>query len=253
MLDTHCHLEQQDYNKDRERVILDCKKELKAVITCCAHPKDFDLTMNMVEKYENFIFATAGIHPEYIKEISKKEKDSFLELIRENKDKIQGIGETGLDYFWVKESKWQEKQKELFQEMISFAKELKKPLIIHSRDAHEDCVKILEQEDAKQVQMHMFGANQLLQRVIDNGWLVSLNTIVLKSKKHRKVARDVPLERLLTETDAPWLGPEGKRNTPLSVKAVIEKIAEIKKIGFEEVDGATTENAVRFFNLPIKT
>ena len=251
MLDSHCHLEQENYQKDRDKVILDCKKELNAVVTCCAHPKDFELTMSIADKYSGFVFVTAGIHPEFIKEISEKEKDNFLELIKENKDRIYGIGETGLDYFWVKEKNWQEKQKELFQEIIGFAKELKKPIIVHSRDAFEDAVKILEQEDAKSVQMHMFGANHLLKRVIDNNWLVSLNTIVLRSKKHKKIARDIPLTNLLTETDSPWLGPEGKRNTPLSVKIVIERIAEIKKTSFEEVDKATTLNAVKFLNLPI--
>jgi TatD DNase family protein len=255
MIDCHCHLEQPDYDKDRDQVIEKCKQQLKAVITCCAHPKDFDLTLRIVERHKGFVFATAGIHPEYIKEVSEKEKDEFLERIKENKDKIVGIGETGLDFFWIKEKEWQQKQKEWFVEFINFAKELKLPVIIHSRDAYEEAIKILEQEDAKQALMHMFGANQLTKKVVENDWFVSMNTIVLKSKKHKKVVRDTPLYRLLLETDAPWLAPEGfgsERNDPTAVKAVAEKIAEIKKVSFDEVWNRCGENAIKFFNLSIK-
>jgi TatD DNase family protein len=251
MIDVHCHLEQEDYSKDRDEVIENLRKELKAIITCCAHPKDFDLTLNLVEKYKGFIFATVGIHPEYVKEISEKEKEEFLEKIKENKDKIVGIGEIGLDFNWVKEKEWQEKQKELFIELINFAKELNLPLIIHSREAYDEAVRILEQENAKNVLLHMFGANHLVKKVIENDWFISMNTIVLKSKKHKKVVRDMPLERLMLETDSPWLSPCGGRNTPLSVKVVAEKISEIKKVKFEEVDRITTKNAIKFFNLPL--
>jgi len=251
MIDSHCHLEQKDYDNDRDQVIEKCRKELKAVITCCAHPKDLDMTLEMVEKYKDFVFATASIHPEYIKEVGEKEKDEFLELVKQNKSKLVGIGETGLDFFWTKEEEWRKKQKELFAEMINFSKELKLPLVIHSRDSYEDCVKILEQEDAKRVLMHMFGANQLAKRIIENGWSISMNTIVMKSKKHKKVVRDTPLENLMLETDAPWLAPEGfgSRNDPTAIKFVAEKIAEIKDISFDEVWNKCGENASQFFNL----
>lgn len=97
--------------------------------------------------------------------------------------------------------------------------------------------------------MHMFGANQLTKRIAENGWYVSMNTIVLRGKKQKKVVRDMPLEKLMLETDSPWLGLDGKRNDPLSMKIVAEKIAEIKKMTFEEVDRITTENAIGFFKL----
>ncbi len=249
MIDAHCHLESEDYQKDRDEVIGECKEELEAVITCCAHPQDFELTMQMVEKHKGFVFATVGIHPEFIKEVSEKEKDEFLEIIKQNKDKIRAIGEQGLDYFWIKESKWQEKQKELFVEFINFSKELNLPIVVHTRDAFEDAVKILEQEDAKQVLMHMFGAHHLLKRIVENNWYISLNTIILKSKKHKTIARDVPLENLLTETDSPWLDPLGGRNTPLNVKVVIERLSKIKEIPTGIIDKVTTNNAIRLFNL----
>lgn len=269
MIDVHCHMEQPDYQKDRDQVIDNCKKTLKAVITSCAHPKDFQLTMEMVRKYRGFVFATVGIHPEYIKDISEREKHDFLGLIRHNKNNIMGIGEVGLDYHWIKEDTWREKQKELFIEMIDLSKELKKPLVIHSREAYGDTIKILEQEDCKNVLLHMFGANHMVKELIKNKWYVSLNTIILRSKKHKKIARDMPLENLLLETDSPWLAPKeweqkqqggcsqrGRgplvRNDPTSVIKVAEKISEIKRISLDEVKEQTTKNAVRFFRLPIK-
>ena len=252
MIDVHCHLEQPDYKKDRDQVIEKCKKHLKAVITCCTNPNDFDLTMQMLEKHKNFVFATLSIHPIHIEEVNEKQKDEFLDLIVQNKDKIISIGETGLDYYYYKDSKWRQKQKELFVELISLAKELKKPIIVHSRDATEDAIKVLEKEGAKQGLMHLFGARHLLSRVLENNWFISVGPIAQRSKKHKKIIRDTPLKNIFLETDSPWFGPEGKRNDPTAVLGVAKRIAEIKKLTLDEVDRITTENAIKFFNLKIK-
>ena len=257
MIDVHCHLEQKDYDKDRDQVIEKCKKELKAVITCAAHPKDFQLTLDLVKKNKNFIFCSMGLHPEYIKEFTEDDKDIFFNFVKENKGFISAVGEVGLDFNWVKEPEWQKKQKEQFIEFINFSKEIKKPLVVHSRDAYEDVIKILEQEDAKKVHLHLFGANQLVPRVIENKWFISIGPMILRSKKHFQIARDMPLDLLFLETDAPWNHPsvflEGKkqRNDPTSIRVVAEEIAEIKKISFEEVWKKCAENAINFFDLPI--
>ena len=250
MIDVHCHLEQRDYEKDRDEVIEKCKKKLKAVITCCCHPDDFDLTMDLVKKYKNFVFATVSIHPEFIKEINEEEIEKFLKKVEENREKIVGIGETGLDFI-IEEPEWREKQKELFLKFISLAENLKLPLVIHARKAFAEAIEILEKFGTKRVLMHFFTAKELLPRVIKNGWSISVNTTLLNSKKIKKIVRDLPIEKIMTETDSPWLGINGKRNDPTSVKFVIEKIAEIKKIDFKEVDRITTKNAIEFFNLPI--
>jgi len=258
MIDVHCHLEQEDYSKDRDEVIEKCKKELKAVITSCAHPKHFNLTMKIIDKYKNFIFASFGIHPEYLKEISEKEIDDFIEKIKQNKEKVTAIGEGGLDFWWEKEVECQLKQKEVFSQLIELSKEIKKPLVIHCRDAFEDTIRILEQEDAREVNMHMFGKHNLVNRIIENGWYISMNTIILRSKSYGKVIRDCPLERIMLETDAPWLSPkqliEGikSRNDPTSIKIVAEKIAEIKKLDFKDMWRKCGENAIKFFRLPIE-
>jgi TatD DNase family protein len=250
MIDVHCHLEQKDYEKDRDEIIEKCKKELKAVITCCTCLEDFDLTIEMVKKYKDFVFATVAIHPEYIKEITEGEIEEFFKKIEENKKEIIGIGETGLDFI-IEEPEWREKQKELFIKFINLAKDLNLPLVIHSRRAYAESIDVLEQYEAKRVLMHFFTARKILPKIIKNKWSISVNTALFSSKDIKKIVRDLPLEQIMTETDSPWLGFEGKRNDPSSVKSVIEKIAEIKKIRTQEVDKITTQNAIKFFNLPI--
>jgi len=251
MIDVHCHLEQQDYEKDRKEVIEQCKKQLDGVITCCAHPKDFDLTMELVQQYRNFIFASVGIHPIYIKEIKEKEIEDFLEKIKQNAEKIVSVGEIGLDYHWIKESSWQQKQRELFKRLIEFAKEINKPVTVHIRDACEDAIKILEDFSIK-THLHMFGCRKHLPIVLKHDdWVISENTIILTSKNYKKIVRDVPLDKLMLETDSPWLG-FGKRNDPTAVKLVAGRVAEIKKVTVEEVDRQTTKTAIKFFGLNLK-
>jgi TatD DNase family protein len=205
--------------------------------------------MEMVEKYKNFVFATVSIHPEYIKEVEHLRMDDFLKRIEENKEKIVGIGETGLDFI-VEEPEWREKQKELFIKFIDLAKSLNLPLVIHARKAFTEAIEILEKFGARRVLMHFFTAKELLPKIIKNGWSISVNTTLLKSKRIKKIVRDMSLEKIMLETDSPWLG-EGKRNEPSSVKVVAKGIAEIKKIRLDKVSEITDKNAINFFNLSI--
>jgi len=206
------------------------------------------LTLQLVEKYRGFIFATASIHPIYIKEIDEKQKNGFFDLLKKNRNDVSGIGETGLD-FNIEEEKFREKQKELFVEFIELSKDLSLPVIIHARGAFKEAIEILENHNVKNVLMHFFSAKDLLEKVTRNDWYISVNTALLRSKKITKIVRDMPLEKILTETDSPWLGLEG-RNDPTAVKVVVEKIAEIKKMNFDDVDKITTQNATKLFNLP---
>ena len=255
MIDCHCHLEQKEYNKDREQIIKECKKELKALITCSAHPKNIKLTLELAKKYQGFIFCTIGIHPTYIKEINNEKIDRAIQEIRKNQHNIVAIGEIGLDYFWIKEEKWREKQRNLFKKLIKLAQELNLPLVIHSRNAAEETIEILEQENmkGKKVLMHLFQDRKNLQRIIENDWLISIGPGIRKSKNLRKIARDMPLKRLLLETDSPWFTQEGQeKGLPTNVKIAAQKIAEIKKITIKEIEKQTDLNAIEFFNLKIK-
>lgn len=253
MIDAHCHLEQDVYKDDLDKVIELCKKEgLKALVSVCAHPKDFDRSLEIVEKYKNYVFLCASIHPEFVKEITAKEVDGYFERLKENKKELVAIGECGLDYFWVKESDWKEKQKELFIQHIELSKELKLPLVIHTRDAWEDVLKILEQEDVKKAMLHMWGSKDRdhLKRIIENNYFVSVGPIISKSKERKKIVRDLPLENLMLETDSPWFGQNGERGLPTNVKIPCGKIAEIKNLDVKFVSDATDKNATKLFSLP---
>ncbi len=262
MIDAHCHLEQDDFAQDLDGVISSCRKAgLKALVTSCARPGDLERTLEICSRYRGYVFPTAGIHPEFIKDITHDAVESFIRTLSRT-DELVGIGEAGLDYHWIKDAGWREKQADMFRQVISIAKNM--PLVVHSRDAGPETIEIMEQEGQKKALMHMFGYRDLLSRVMDNGWHISMNTIVLRSKAHRKIARDVPLDRLLLETDSPWLSPsrilgpgyvnpgglpDGDRNDPRSIRLTCQKISEARKQDFEEVWEQCGRNAQKLFGL----
>lgn len=256
MIDCHAHLEQDDFNKDRQKVIDSLKKKMKAVVTCCADPKDWKRTKEMVEKNRGFVFATAGVHPEFIKDIPAEEIKSFFDVIKKEakEGNIVGIGEVGLDFYWIKESVLRDKQKELFIKFINLSKELNLPLVIHSRDAYLDTIVILEQQGmkGKKVLLHLFPDHKLVGKIIENGWNVSIGPSIQRSKGIRKLARDLPIENIMTETDSPWFGEGEERGLPTNTFKAAEKIAEIKGISMAEVEKQTEKNAIAFYGLKLK-
>ncbi len=254
MIDAHCHLEQNDFASDLDEVIKRAKQNgLKAVITCCAHPKDLERSLEIVEKFEGYVFLTASVHPIHVPEFSDGQILEFLERLKElaKSGKIVGIGETGLDYYWVKDAEQRERQKEAFRWHIELAKKLRLPLIVHSREANEETVKILNESGHEKVLWHFFGDKNLVEWLVAKNYKASFNTLLLRSKPHKKIVKKLPLEEILLETDSPWLG-FGKRNEPSAIVRVAEKIAEVKKLDFEEVWQTCGKNAKEFFDLKIK-
>ena len=260
MIDVHSHMEQEVYDSDRDDVLSRCKKEMKAVITCDPNPDTFKKTFSIADRYKGFVFAVIGIHPEYVERFSDDDIETVIETIKANRERIVGIGETGLDYHYIEDAEMRDRQREMFRKLVRLAGKMRMPVCVHIRngkdseenDAFEHAVEVLEQESANKVHLHMFGSRNLLKGVIDNGWYISENAIILQSKNYKKVVRDAPIDRLMVETDAPWLHPSGnteERNDPLGVKAVIEKVAEVKKLEFDEVIERTTENATSFYEL----
>lgn len=249
MIDAHCHLEQTDYKNDLDGVIQTCKNEgLKAVVSVCTETKDWERALEIKRQYPDFIFLSASIHPEFIKEITSQQVDDYFDELRENRKHLVAIGETGLDFFWTREDDWREKQKELFIQHIELAKELKLPLVVHTREAGEDVLKILEQEDVKKALLHLWGFKELMPRVIENNYSITIGPLIAKSKNHKKIVRDTPLENILLETDSPWFG-NGQRALPTNIKVPCEKIAEVKNLTFDEVWNKCGSNAIEFFNL----
>jgi TatD DNase family protein len=251
MIDVHCHLEHEKFKSDKE-LIQSLRKELKAIITSSSHPKDFDYALQLKKEFEKFVFVCVGLHPEYIEEFSEETLDMFEEFVKSNNSEIVSIGEIGLDYFWVKDEKLREKQKWLFEKLIEFAKSINKPITVHIRDAYEDAFKILESIDYQKVHLHMFGGDKFLEKVIANEWKISVGPILLRSKTHKKIVKKLPIERIMLETDAPWMKTEGRESLPTDVKIVAEKIREIKNVDLQEVEKETDKNAITFFDLKLQ-
>ena len=262
MIDSHCHLEQSVYENNLDNIIKKCKTEgIKALITSCAHPKDFERTLEIITKYKDYVFACISIHPSYIKEFTDNQINEFIEKIKKHSDKFVAIGETGLDYSWVEEPEQRKRQAELFIKMIRLSKELNKPLVIHAREALEETLKILNQQNAANVMLHMWGGHNLMDEVNALGYYVSMNSIIMRSKTYRKVVKKIPLEKLMLETDSPWMAVKKvdngyeidskATNDPTTIKLIAKKISEIKNIGFNELWTTCGNNSIIFFRLPL--
>jgi len=263
LIDSHCHLDDKVYDRDRAAVIGRAREKLSAIITCAAEPKDFALTFALVKKYPGYVFATAGVHPAAVKDYPDSALEKARLEIAKNRAKIVGVGEIGLDYHWVKDELERRRQRELFDKMLKLGRKLDLPVLVHLRsgldkeqaDAHLDAFEIMEKAGIKRAQLHMFGAKELLPRALSNGWLISTNAICETSKVHKKIIARVPLENLLLETDAPYLVPAAEklrgigRNEPAFVTHVCTKVAELKELKAEEVAVATARATRRFFGL----
>lgn len=250
-IDTHCHLDFPQFNQDRDKVIKRFRAEsIEYVINIGSSVKGSIDSLDLSEEYD-FIYASIGIHPHEADNFDKKSENSIRQLAK--KEKVVAIGEIGLDYF--KNYSKLENQKPLFTSMLQLAKELDKPIVIHSRQAQIDTLKIIKESMPVRGVVHCFsGDADFLRECLDLGLFVSFtcNITYKNANALRAVVKETPLEKLFLETDAPYLAPEGlrgSRNEPAYVKLLAEEIARIKEISIEEVARATTANAKLFFNL----
>lgn len=252
MIDCHCHLVYPGLDEIKEKVIENAKKAMTAIITC-GYPKDWQKNLELVKKHEGFIFLTLGLHPIDIVKMSDEEVDKYLGVIRSHASEIVGIGEVGLDRHWYPEEKLNERFRKIFVKCLDLAKEVDLPVILHLRKAEEDGYRIVKENKMKKVNFHCYAGNiTLAKKIIESGYYISLATNVNRSKNSKTIARKFPLNKLLTETDSPFLSQEkDKPNVPQNVRLVVEVIARERKISFEEVDKQMTKNAIRFFNLNI--
>jgi TatD DNase family protein len=210
------------------------------------------LAIEIAEQYET-IYAAVGWHPVDAIDMTEKELDWIEEL--SSHPKVVAIGEMGLDYHWDKSPK--DVQKEVFRKQIRLAKKVNMPIIIHNRNATEDIIEILQEEDAKTVGgiMHCYNDSpRFVQACLDMNFYISLGGPVTfkNATLPKEVAKEVPLDKLLVETDAPFLAPHpyrGKRNEPAYVKLVAEKIAELRGMSLEKISEITTNNARKFFGV----
>lgn len=256
MIDAHCHLE---FMENADDVVKEAKSRgMEAIVTSIADHRHNEETLKLHGKYPHFVFVCMGLHPAEV-EYKKADVDFQIKSIEENKENIVAIGEVGLDYYHVKDEKRREETRNVFDQFIGIANKIKKPLVIHSREAMGDTLEALKNADVP-VMMHFFsGSSEEMKEALDRGYYISFTTITVRSKKLRKLAKICPLDRILLETDSPWLDPEPEAkkssnpleltNRPWKISLTAEKIAKEKKTSKEEIIRATTENARKFFSL----
>lgn len=253
LFDTHAHLNAEQFDTDLEEVIARAKAEkVERIVVVGFDKPTITRAMELIEEYD-FIYVMIGWHP--VDAIDMTEED--LSWIKElsSHEKVVAIGEMGLDYHWDKSPK--DVQKEVFRKQIALAKEVNLPIIIHNRDATEDVVTILKEEGAEEVGgiMHCFtGSAEVARQCMDMNFYISFGGPVTfkNAKKPKEVAKEIPNDRLLIETDCPFLTPHpfrGKRNEPSYVKYVAEQLAALKGLTYEEIASITTENAKRLFRM----
>lgn len=249
LVDTHCHLDNEKFDEDRLEVIERIKENLEFCVNIGYDLASSKKSLELAKEYD-FIYAVIGVHPidiaEYDEEVEKE-----LELLGKN-PKVVAIGEIGLDYHWMTEPK--EIQEERFKSQLELAERLNKPVVIHTRDAMEDTVNILKEYPNITGVIHCYpGSLETAKQLVDRFYLGIGGTLTFKnSKKAVEVVKDIPLDRIVIETDCPYLTPEpfrGKRNEPIYVEYVAKKIAEIKEISVEDVTKITTENAKKLYRI----
>ncbi len=247
-IDIHAHLNFPEYNDDRAEVI---KRTLEAevgVINIGTDKKTSAEVVRLAEENAN-MWAVIGAHPHAVEEGFDYEFYKNLAI----HPKVVAIGECGLDYFRVEDEETKVKQQELFKQQIALAKEVGKPLMLHIRDSYEDVLAILEGEQAGRAHAHFFaGSWEVAQKFLARGDSLSFTGVITFTDAYDEVIKNAPLDRLMSETDAPYVAPvpyRGKRNEPVYVKEVVAKIATLKNLPEPEVAEILLNNAKRLFGL----
>ena len=256
--DSHSHYNDEKFDEDREQIIEDTYKEGITKFVCAGYNISSSLeSLKMSKKYE-YIYSICGISPNDIPQSEQelwKDIDEISKIVKENKtNKLVAIGEIGLDYYWSIENK--ELQKEAFIKQIDLANELDLPIVIHSRDASIDTIEILKTYPVKKTGIfHCCQFNQeMIRQALELGYYISFaGPVTFKNSKNAPdIVKMVPLDRILIETDSPYLAPEpnrGKRNDCRNVKYIAQKIADFKGMPIEDIARITYENAMKIFNI----
>lgn len=280
LIDTHAHVQFSGFKDEADEIMQRALDAGMVVVNVGSQIDTSTEAVKMLDKFSERVYAVVGLHPEHTFKHTLDEEESHFETRQEDfnyeaykalaqNPKVVGIGECGLDYFRFEEGsdivKIKEQQRLAFDQQIKLALELDKALVVHCRpssgtvDAYEDLVEILtrvKQENSQlRFEVHCFtGTLAVAQKFVELGGYLGLNGIITfdKTGTSEEVVKNISLDNIILETDCPYLSPvplRGKRNEPLNVKYVAEKIAEWKNVSFEEVENKTTENAKSLFNL----
>ncbi|MDB3952564.1 TatD family hydrolase [Alphaproteobacteria bacterium] len=253
LVDSHCHLDYHQRDGDIDDVVARAQDAgIGTIVTICTKLSEADNVRSIAESYEN-VWCTVGVHPHDAGDEYPKDAQMLIDLSKN--DKVVGIGESGLDYYY--EHSPRDEQRKSFLTHIEAARETGLPLVVHSRDADDEMADILKAEIEKGIfrgVMHCFSSGPALAKAaLEIGFYISISGIVTfkSAQELRDIVAEVPLDRLLVETDAPYLTPEphrGKRNEPLHVRQTAQKVADLKGIDLESLADVTTRNFFTLFD-----
>ena len=252
LFDTHAHMDDRAFDEDREELLADLPNRRIALVMNPGCSLESSRNVDQLTRQYGYIYGAVGSHPDVADEVSEAVLEEYRMLCKQN-DKIRAIGEIGLDYHY--EDIPREIQLKAFRMQMELARELGLPVIVHERDAHEDGMKVVDEfPDVKGVFHCYSGSAEMAKELVKRGWYIGF-TGVLTFKKARKaieVASSIPLERIVIETDCPYMSPEpfrGKRNDPGKVYRMAEKLAEIRGLSVEEIHKITLENGKKLYRI----
>lgn len=252
MIDTHCHIDFEDFNGDRDKVIKRAKNSLTAIINSGTSYLGNIRALKLAKEHSEFIYPSFGYHPVSSADSSEEDLKIAQEHLINNLDNIVAIGEVGMDYFYVKDKSQREKQKKIFTSFVEIANDYKVPLLIHARDCEKKAYNIVkEYDDIPNIIFHCFsGSLKTARKLLDKDYYMSFSTMICYSERHQNLVKEIPIDNILTETDSPFLAmKKEERNEPANVIKAAYKIAEIQGLDFDTVDKLTTSNAKDAFNL----
>lgn len=252
LFDSHAHYNDERFNEDRDTLLLTMRENnVGLILNSCSNTEEIPDIISLCEKYD-FIYGSVGVHPHDAENMTNRDIDILKKYSAH--PKINAIGEIGLDYYY--DNSPRDKQREWFSRQLDLAVELDMPIVIHDRDAHGDCMDILRGYKGKiKGEFHCYaGSREMAKEILDWGMYIAFGgALTFKNAvKPKEVAEYVPLDRILIETDCPYLTPvphRGKRNSSLYIHYVAEEIARIKGIDKTAVEDVTFENAKSLFNI----
>lgn len=249
LVDTHAHLTFKAFKRDLDQVIERARRAgVVFIVNATLDAEDFTKALRIAQRYKGYIYVALGCAAQTV---SESQLESTLDAIERYRGQYVAIGECGLDWHWVKDEERREFARRAFRVLAEKARDLDVPLIVHCREAFDDVMRILREVKPDRLVFHAFSDTpQNALEVVRHGWYVSVPTIVCRSELHQKVARVVPLEHLVLETDSPFLSPYPRtRNEPANVRVAAEFIARLRGIAPEEFAERTTENACELFGV----
>lgn len=253
MIDTHCHIDFEEYDSDRADVIKRAQEKLDGVIVSGISEKSNEGVLKLSNDNKGFIYPSFGFHPVSSQNCSEDELKSAQNHLIENLDNIVAIGEVGMDFFYVKDKALRNRQREIFTSFIEIANDYEVPLLMHVRDCEKKALNlILEYDNIPYCIFHCYsGSLKTARRIMDHdNYFMSFSTMLCYSQKHQDLIKEVNLDNILTETDSPYLAmTKEERNEPVNVVNAVNKIAELQNTDVSIVDEITTGNAKKVFGI----